>query len=61
MPGLADRFLGDNLRSEMEQKVKTITSTLVPLMQALVTEQKKTNELLSTILNEVRNIRRKKK
>lgn len=58
---LGDILLGPKVADEINQKVKSITAALVPLLTALNREQEKTNELLSEILKELRYQHRQKK
>jgi hypothetical protein len=52
--GIGDRLIGDNMMQEIEKRMKMITNELCPRMDALIREQQKTNEILSSILLELR-------
>ncbi len=61
MPGLGERILGAQLTGEIDQKVQSIKDALVPKLDALVQEQRKTNGLLDEILKELQYQARQKK
>ncbi len=60
MNGIGARILGGNIQEEMEKRVRTVTEALIPKINEMIQEQKKTNDLLEKILAEIKKLHRKK-
>jgi len=58
---LGDLILGPKVTEEFNRKVQSVTDALVPKLDALVQEQRKTNGLLDEILKELQYQHRQKK
>ena len=59
-PGPLAGIFEDRLKKEVEGRVKSFQDVLVPLLNKMVNEQRRGNDLLDEILKEIKYIKKKK-
>lgn len=60
MPGPFDNIISSKLRGEIDTRIQNITAALSPKLDAMIAEQRKTNQLLDAILKELEYQRRQR-